>query len=258
MEFAIFVLGLIFGSFANVCIYRLPKGKSIIFPGSFCPQCGNPIKWYDNIPLLSYIILKGKCRICKKPISVRYFIVELITGLLFLLIYQRFKTNLTIVPVYYIFVISLIIISFIDMDTFLIPDVIVIPGIFLGILFSYFFPGLHNMEKIKGLTYSISGTFLGGGILLFLGFVGKILFKKDAMGGGDVKLLGMIGAFLGWKIVLTTLFLASFIGTLVSLLLILFKKKTFEDYVPFGPYLAAGAIISIFLKGTKIYGFYLN
>lgn len=257
MGFLIFVIGLIFGSFANVCIYRLPKGKSILYPPSFCPNCNKSIKWYDNIPLLSYIILKGKCRYCKKTISPRYFIVEFLTGSLFFLIYKQFGLHL-ITLVYNILILSLIIVSFIDIDTFLISDVIVIPGIFLGLLFSFFIPEIHNMERFNSFLYSFIGVITGGGILILLGILGKIFFKKEAMGGGDVKLLGMIGGFLGWKCVFLTLFFGSLFGTIMSLILILMKKTKIEDYVPFGPYLAIGAIISIFFKGNYFLGFLIN
>ncbi|MFN4226771.1 MAG: prepilin peptidase [Candidatus Ratteibacteria bacterium] len=256
MGLIVFILGLFFGSFANVCIYRLPKGKSIIYPGSFCPHCNKPIKWYDNIPVLSYIFLKGKCRNCQKTISPRYPAVELLTGILFLLIFKKF--GLSVSTLIYIFLtLCLIIISFIDIDTFLISDVIVIPGIFIGLLISFLFPQIHNMDRINGFLYSFTGTILGGGILIFLGIIGKILFKKDAMGGGDVKLLGMIGAFLGWKSVFLTLFFGSLFGTLISLILILLGKKKIEDLVPFGPYLAIGAFISIFFKNNYFLGIIL-
>ena len=257
MNFLIFLIGLIFGSFANVCIYRLPQGKSIFFPGSFCPNCSKGIKWYDNIPLLSYIILKGKCRYCKKPISFRYFIVELLTGILFTLTYKKFGISSSFF-IYNLLIISLIIVSFIDIDTFLIPDVIVIPGIFLGLIFSFIFSEIHDMERIESILYSFLGIIFGGGILIFLGFIGKFLFKKEAMGGGDVKLLGMIGSFLGWKSVFLTLFFGSLFGTLISLILILLKRKKLDEYVPFGPYLAIGAIISIFIKKSYFLGFLIN
>lgn len=257
MGFLIFIIGTIFGSFANVCIYRLPKGKSIIFPGSFCPNCNKSIRWYDNIPILSYIILKGKCRYCKEKISPRYFAVEFITGLLFFLNYIKFGIS----PSFYIYnllVLSLIIVSFIDIDTFLISDVIVIPGIFIGLFFSALFPEIHQMNLTEGFFYSLFGILLGGGIIIILGVIGKILFKKEAMGGGDVKLLGMIGAFLGWKSVFLTLFFGSLFGTLISLILILMKKRKIDDYVPFGPYLTIGAVISIFFKGNNFLGFLIN
>ncbi|MCM8772938.1 MAG: prepilin peptidase [Candidatus Omnitrophica bacterium] len=257
MGFLIFLIGLCFGSFANVCIYRLPKGKSLIYPGSFCPNCGKNIKWYDNIPLLSYILLKGKCRYCRKKISFRYFTVELLTGLFFFSIYKKFgftAFNL----VYDTFFLSLIIVSFIDIDTFLIPDVIVIPGIFLGLLFSFLFPEIHNMGRFESFIYSFTGTIMGGGALFLLAIIGKILFKKEAMGGGDIKLLGMIGSFLGWKPIFLTLFFGSLLGTLISLILILLKKRKIDDYVPFGPYLSLGAIISIFFKENYFLGFFIN
>jgi len=139
MGVLIFIFGLVFGSFANVCIYRLPKGKSIVNPGSYCPNCKKPILWYDNIPLLSYIILKGRCRYCKSKISPRYFIVELLTGILFFLVYRNFGLTSSFF-VYALFVLSLIIVGFIDIDTFLISDVIVIPCILLGLIFSTVFP----------------------------------------------------------------------------------------------------------------------
>ncbi len=259
MGLIIFIFGLIFGSFANVCIYRLPKGKSIVKPGSYCPYCKKEILWYDNIPLLSYIILKGKCRNCGKKISPRYFIVELLTGILFFLIYKNFGLNSSFF-IYSLFVLSLIIISFIDIETFLISDIIVIPGIFLGLIFSFFFPNIQLLEgkNLEGLFYSLEGLLLGGGILLFFAFLGKLAFKKDAMGGGDIKLLGMIGSFLGWKCVFLSLFFGSLIGTIISLSLIALKKKKVDEYIPFGPYLGIGAVISLFLKGHTFLGFFIN
>lgn len=258
MGFLIFIVGLAFGSFANVCIYRLPKGKSIIYPGSFCPNCKKSIKWYDNIPLLSYIILKGKCRYCKEAISPRYFIVELLTGILFFLIYKKFGFSPSFY-IYLLFVLSLIIVGFIDIDTFLISDIIVIPGIFLGLFFSFLFPEINNMNtKLESFLYSFLGTLLGAGVLIFLAIFGKIAFKKEAMGGGDIKLLAMIGSFLGWKSIFLSLFFASIFGTLISLILILLKKIKMEDYVPFGPYLGLGAVITIFLKNTYFLGFLIN
>ncbi len=254
----IFIFGLVLGSFANVCIFRLPKGKSIISPGSYCPNCKKPILWYDNIPLLSYIILKGRCRYCNKKISPRYFIVELLTGVLFFLIYKNFGLTSSFF-IYSIFILSLIIVGFIDIDTFLISDVVVIPCILLGLIFSFAFPHIHNLSgNFESFIYSFEGILLGGGVLILLSFAGKIAFKKDAMGGGDVKLLAMIGSFLGWKCVFLTLFFGSLFGTIISLILIGLKKRKIEDYVPFGPYLGLGAVISLFFKGHDFLGFFIN
>lgn len=258
MGIIIFILGLVFGSFANVVIYRLPKGKSIVTPGSQCPSCGKNILWYDNIPLLSYLLLKGRCRFCKAKISYRYFVVELITGLLFLFLYLKFRFTINLL-IYIFFTFCLLIMGFIDIDTYLISDVIVLPGIVIGFLLSIFFPQMHyDMARIGSVLYSFTGILVGCGILIFLAMIGKLLFKKDAMGGGDIKLLAMIGAFLGWKCVFITIFFASLLGTLISLTLIGLKKKRMEDYVPFGPYLGLGAIISLFYKGLTFLGFFIN
>ena len=258
MEIIIFIFGLIFGSFANVCIFRLPKSKSLVTPGSYCPSCKKSLKWQDNIPLLGYIFLKGKCRFCKKKIPLRYPLVELICGIGFLMIYMKFGLTAPLF-FYAIFFLSMVIISFIDIDTYLISDVIVLPGIPLGLAASAFFPGMHyGLSRMDSLLYSLYGMLAGGLILLALGFFGKIVFKKDAMGGGDVKMLAMIGAFLGWKSVFLTLFFASLVGTVISLALIGMKKKTMEDYVPFGPYLALASIIALFIKGTEFLGFFIN
>jgi len=258
MGIIIFVLGLVFGSFANVVIYRLPKGKSIVSPGSQCPSCGKNILWYDNIPLLSYLLLKGKCRFCKVKISPRYFVVELITGLLFLSLYFKFGLTVNLL-IYAFFVLCLLIMGFIDIDTYLISDVIVLPGIVIGLLCSIFFRGMHyELTGIESIWYSFTGILTGCGILIFLAMIGRLLFKKEAMGGGDIKLLSMIGAFLGWKSVFITIFFASLLGTVISLTLIGLKKKKMEDYVPFGPYLGLGAIIALFYKGLVFLGFFIN
>ncbi len=258
MGILVFIFGLIFGSFANVVIYRLPKGKSIVMPGSRCPACNKDILWHDNMPLLSYLFLRGKCRFCKKHISARYCLVEFISGLLFLLVYLKFGMNINFF-IYVLFVVSMLIMGFIDIDTYLISDVIVLPGIVLGLACSAAFPQMHcDLTRAESVLYSLAGIFLGAGLLLFLGIVGKILFRKEAMGGGDVKLLAMIGAFLGWKSVFMTIFFSSLFGSIISITLILLKKKTMEDYVPFGPYLGLGAVISMFYKGSLFIGFLIN
>lgn len=262
-EFLAFIIGACFGSFANVVIYRLPRNKSIVRPGSFCPKCRHPIQWYDNIPVLSYLILRARCRYCKKTISPRYPVIELAMGILTLLLYQKFW----IVGLYgnflfyFIFVISLVIISGIDFETFLVPDIIVLPLIPLGILGSlilenFFIPQTGSWHILTRFLYSLSGTFLGSIVVIFLMILGKIIWKKEAMGGGDLKLLAAIGAFLGWKGVFLSIFFGSILGTIISLMLIYTKKKTWDDYVPFGPYLAIGAILTILLKGNYLFSLY--
>lgn len=239
-----FIVGLIMGSFANVCIYRIPRGESIIFPSSHCPHCQHSLGVLDNIPLVSFILLRGKCRYCHERISWRYPLVELLTGLLYLAIVARFRFSaLTIV--YLALGTLLIIISFIDLKEKIIPDELSLPGVAGGLILSLFL-------LPSGFFNAFIGMAFGGGILLIVAFV-----SKGGMGGGDVKLMAMIGAFLGWPDVVVSLFLAVFIGSLVGLLLIVLRLKKRKDAVPFGPFLALGAIISI-LYGSDLIMWYLN
>ncbi|MCL5408551.1 MAG: prepilin peptidase [Candidatus Omnitrophica bacterium] len=257
--FIIFIIGACLGSFANVCIYRIPRGKSIVFPPSSCPKCKKPIKWHDNIPVLSFFILRGKCRNCGKKISSRYPIVEFIMGLLAFLLYEKFSISAPFL-IYFIFVLALVIVSFIDWDTYTIPDSIDIPGIPAGILAMTFIPGMFigNSSIITRFFYSFGGAVLGVAVIGFFAIAGKLIWKKDAMGGGDIKLIAMLGAFLGWRSIFLSIFFGSILGTLISMVLILIKKKKWDDYVPFGPYLSLGAIIAVFLKGFYFLGFFIH
>ena len=253
-----FILGTCLGSFANVCIYRLPKGRSIIWPPSFCPKCNHKIFWYDNLPLISFLLLKGKCRFCQKKIASRYFIVEFLTGALTLSLFLRFGISLKFL-IYLIFVLSLIIVSFIDIENFLIPDCIVYSGIALGLCLSFFYPELHlSFSRLVALKSGFLGVLFGGGSLFIIGYLGGLIFKKEAMGGGDVKLLSMVGAFLGYKSVFLTIFFSSLIGSMISLVLIFLKIKKRTDYIPYGPYLALAAVISLFWKGHYFLGFLID
>ena len=240
-----------------MCIYRLPKGKSIIRPGSACPGCNHLIAWYDNIPVLSFVLLKGKCRNCKAKISMRYPLVEGLTGVLFGALAYKFPFH-PVLFVYLFFTLSLIIVSFIDLDTFLISDAIVIPAICIGLVCSVAVRGIFgSMGRLHSLLYSFEGILLGGLVLVFLALLGTFMLKKDAMGGGDIKLLAMIGAFLGWKSIFISLFFASLIGTAITLVLVSLKIRKIHDYIPFGPYLALGAIIAMFWKGYTFLGFFI-
>lgn len=263
IELLIFFIGACFGSFANVIIYRLPRNKSIVFPGSFCPKCRHSIGWYDNIPVLSYLFLKGRCRHCKKSISPRYPVIEIIMGILTLLLYLKFWTNgLYCSFVFYlIFTFGLVIISGIDFETFLVPDIISLPLILLGLVAAFlckdfFISQEGSWSVFKNIMYSLSGIFLGAFLVGFLMIIGRIIWKKEAMGGGDLKLLAAIGSFLGWKGVFLSIFFGSIFGTMISLLLIYSKKKKWDDYVPFGPYLALGAIIAMLFKGNYFLSLY--
>jgi leader peptidase (prepilin peptidase)/N-methyltransferase len=275
----VFLLGICIGSFLNVCIYRMPAGESIVTPRSHCPKCNQMIAWYDNLPLLSYLILRGKCRHCKEPFSARYFMVELLTGICFLLIHWVFKSNPIAFFIYAMVTAGLIVITFIDIDHLIIPDEITLSGIVIGLLVSVvltFFPyigGDFVIEKPTILTLwagpyipivnSLIGAAFGGGILLLIAVIAKAILKKEAMGGGDIKLLAMAGAFMGWQLVLLTLMIASLIGSIIgSIQLILIRKEDKETaltghYIPFGPYLAFAAFVCI-LWGNMIIDWYLN
>ena len=245
----IFILGLIVGSFSNVCIYRIPRNESIIFPASHCPKCRSNIKPIDNIPLLSFILLKGRCRNCKSKISIQYPVVELITGLIYLIIYLIYGLSIQSL-IYIILSSALIIIAFIDLNEQIVPDVISLPGIVIGFILSFFVPYISFVN-------SALGVFVGGGIILGIGLAGSALFKREAMGGGDVKLAAMIGAFLGWRYIIISLFLGFFTGALAGIILILSKIKSREDAVPFGPFIVLGSIITL-LWGEKILIWYLG
>lgn len=242
------LFGAMIGSFLNVCICRLPKEESIVRPGSHCPKCSIPIRFYDNIPVLSYILLRGRCRYCHAPISVQYPLVEGITALGSLLLFFKYGPSITYL-FYFLFVAVLIAITVIDLYHQIIPDVISLPGIVIG-LFGALATSLLDTPSmaISQITFwtSLIGVISGGGSLFLVATVYQWLFKREGMGGGDVKLLAMIGAFLGWKAVILTIFLSSFIGSIIGITVILIKGKDFKYAIPFGPFLATGAVIALF------------
>ncbi len=244
----IFVFGLCIGSFLNVCIFRLPKSRSILRPGSSCPTCNAPIRFYDNIPVLSYLWLKGKCRCCGRPISARYPLVELLTGLSAWGSALVFGISLTAL-VYFIFISALIVTTFIDIDHRIIPDFISLPGILVGLCASLFLPDL-------GFLNALAGVVMGGGILFVIAWGYRLLTGKEGMGGGDIKLLAMIGAFTGWKGVFFTIIVSSVSGTLVGLTVMLIAKKDLKYAIPFGPFLALGAVLYVFFGPTMIAWYY--
>ena len=245
---AIAVLGLFIGSFLNVCIHRIPRSESIMWPASHCPVCNNPIKPWDNIPLVSYILLGGRCRSCSAKISLRYPVVETLSALLALSMLYRFGLTMSF-GIYYLWACVLLVITFIDIDYQIIPDRLSLGGIILGLGLVYWLP----------LTYkdAIIGLVLGSGLLIAVIYGYYFLTKKQGMGGGDVKLLGMIGVFTGWQGVLFTIFMGSLIGTLFGLPWALMQKKTMKAAIPFGPFLALGALIFV-LWGTQLTDWYFG
>lgn len=239
----IFILGACVGSFLNVCIYRMPREESIINPGSHCPKCKRILEWYENIPILSYIFLGARCSSCKKFISPQYPIVELLTAIIFLLFYNYFGLNLKLF-VYLLFICGLIVATFVDISHRIIPDEISVGGIIVGFILSIIFPQIQNeTAHLWAGAQSLLGIIIGGSIIYLTGIIGDFIFKKESMGGGDVKLLAMIGAFLGWKIALLTFFLAPFFGAIVGIIV---KIKTKESLIPYGPFLSLAAVISMF------------
>jgi len=245
----IFILGLVIGSFSNVCIYRIPKNESIVFPASHCTSCQTPIKAMDNIPVLSYFLLKGKCRNCGEKFSIRYPIVEFLTGVVYILIFLIYGRNLQTL-IYAILSSALIIISFIDLDEQIIPDEISLPGIVLGFLISFFVPYISYFNSLFGIL-------TGGGIIFLIALAGLVIFKKEAMGGGDVKLAAMIGAFIGWRYIILSLFIGFFIGAVTGIVLILSKVKNKDDIIPFGPFIVLGSILTI-LWGKDLLSWYFG
>jgi len=244
-----FLFGSIVGSFLNVCIYRLPKEESVVFPPSHCPHCSYQIRWYDNIPLVSYLLLRGKCRGCGSSISLQYPLVELINGVLTLLLFLRFGPSLAFAALF-LFCSALVVITFIDIEHQIIPDEISLSGIVIGFILSFFLKGHSWLNSLLGIL-------LGGGSLLLVAYVYQRITGKDGMGGGDIKLLAMMGAFLGWKAMPFIIFASSLVGSVFGISLMLLQKKDAKLAIPFGPYLAFGAVLYIFY-GKSLIRWYLG
>lgn len=250
-----FIFGSIVGSFLNVCIYRMPLGKSVVWPGSHCPLCDKKIPWYDNIPFISYILLGGKCRFCKGPISLRYLIVEFLTAIMFVWLFSNYRLSYEFF-LYLVFVCSLIIATFVDIKHRIIPDEVSVGGMALGFI-------LNSIKgfNLRPVTYnpgplldSLLGIIIGGGVIYLTGLFFDLVYFKllkrppiqgetESMGGGDVKLLAMIGAFLGWQKVLFTFLLAPFLGIAFGLVNLIVKK---DHTMPYGPFLSLASFLSIF------------
>jgi leader peptidase (prepilin peptidase)/N-methyltransferase len=243
------IFGAMVGSFLNVCIYRLPKEESIVWPRSHCPTCKKTIRFYDNIPLVSYLLLRGRCRHCKGSISFQYPLVEGITALSSFLLIMKFGPSLSYL-FYFALVAALIVITVIDLYHQIIPDVISLPGIGVGLLTSLVIPQITFFNSLMGIL-------LGGGSLFLVATLYEWIFKREGMGGGDVKLLAMIGAFLGWKAVILTILLSSLIGSITGILMMILKGKDFKYAIPFGPFLSLGAVIALFY-GESLMRWYLS
>ncbi len=230
----LFVLGLMWGSFANVVIYRLPKGLSVVRPRSRCPQCSTPIRWFDNVPVFSWLVLAGRCRKCKAAISARYPIVEFINGLLFAAIYYRYGLSWTTLECV-IFAWSLVVVSFIDIDLMILPDVFTLSGIVIGL-------GGAALNPERSFASAVWGVVVGGGFLWAVAYLYLLVRKEEGMGGGDIKLLAWIGAVLGWTAVPFVVLASSIAGSAIGLVLARRQEAGLKSVIPFGPYLALAAV----------------
>ncbi|MDD5021561.1 MAG: prepilin peptidase [Endomicrobiaceae bacterium] len=246
----VLLCGLFFGSFANVCIYRTPRELSVIKPRSHCTKCNKQITWYENIPVFSYIFLKAKCRGCGSKISIIYPIIEVTCAILFLLMYHLYGFSY-ILPVFCIFAFSMLVVTAIDFEFQIIPDEFSLLLVIVGFGTSFLNYNLGD-AVLQRLLQSFIGFLVGGGSLYVVAVVGKWILKKEAMGGGDIKLMAGVGTFIGWEKVLLAIFIASLIGSIIGITLIVFKKIMKKDAIAFGPYLAAGSMITLFLPPPAV------
>ncbi|MEO0115388.1 MAG: prepilin peptidase [candidate division WOR-3 bacterium] len=255
----VFIFGLAIGSFLNVCIHRIPRNQSLLFPASHCPKCKKPIKPFDNIPVLSYIILGGKCRNCKKPISLIYPTVELVTAILFTIAFLKFGLTWSFLRAVLFFG-FLIVVTFIDLQFQIAPFQITIPGLIVGILTSFLLPQIT--------LSSVLGMLLGGLFVLLVWVLWRYLLsglfqvtagikQKEGIGWGDLPLTAMIGAFLGWRNLLVAIFVAVIVGVFIGLILRVSKKNQPGQPIAFGPFLAIGGVVGL-LFGEMIANWYLN
>ncbi len=236
-----FLLGATIGSFLNVVILRLPEsGASIVFPASHCPRCLTPLRWFENIPILSYLILRGRCAHCREAISLQYPVVELLTGLLAVAVVAAFGLSVTGVGMFMLCA-ALLIIIWIDLHHQIIPDVISLPGILAGFLFSF-------VSTFVGWQDSLIGLLAGGGFFYLVSLSYYLIRKQEGLGGGDIKLLALLGAFLGWQSLLFIIFTSSLSGSIVGLIAMRSQKKGGSTRIPFGPFLALSGMAYLFFR----------
>lgn len=239
--FPAFLLGAVIGSFLNVVILRLPESEtSIAFPASHCPHCKTPLRWFENIPLVSYLVLRGRCCHCRAPISLQYPVVELLTALLAVAVLAAFGVNVTAVGMF-VFCAALVTIIWIDIHHQIIPDAISLPGILIGFLFSF-------ISAFVSWQDSLIGLLAGGGVFYLISLGYYLIRKQEGLGGGDIKLLALLGAFLGWQSLLFIIFASSLSGSIVGLIAMRSQKKGGSTRIPFGPFLALSGMAYLFFR----------
>lgn len=242
------LFGACLGSFLNVVIYRLPLSLSVISPGSFCPNCKKPIKFWENIPILSFIILRGRCSGCKMPISFQYPLVEALTALLTMALWLRFYLSPGFF-LYLYFAYGLIVVGLIDLNHLLIPDLVIIIGIFLGLVL--------NMIQAR-IIFALLGMVAAGGLILLVRTVGSLIYRKEVMGLGDIEVSAMLGAYLGIKYALISIFIAALLGSLIGGLYLILARKDRQTPIPFGLFLSAGGLLALFIEGLDLWFLNLN
>lgn len=271
LTLTVFFLGACIGSFLNVCIFRIPRELSIVHPRSSCPSCGKMIAWYDNVPLLSFLMLRGRCRNCSSPISPRYWIVELLTGALFLLAWLKLTVgpggpplglapvhDWRLIPIYWMVISLFVMGTFVDFEHLIIPDRVTKGGMVLGLVLSPLVPSLHGETHwLPALKWSALGAAAGFSALWFVAVAGRWIFKKEAMGFGDVKLLGAIGALFGTKAVFFTILGSSLAGSIVGIALVAAGKRSMQSRIPFGPYIVLAALVWMYW-GPGLLDWYLS
>lgn len=261
--FVVFLFGACWGSFLNVCIYRIPAELSVVKPRSRCPKCMTDLAWRDNIPIFGWLVLGGKCRYCKAPISARYPSIELLTAVLFTWVWLQYPLMVDSdldfrFAAYWVLVFGLVLGSMVDVDEMWLPDRCTIGGMIIGPILSFLIPALHGADTaVVALIRSLVGLVVGFGLLWSVGFFGKMVFKKEAMGFGDVKLMGALGAFLGFESIVFIVFVSSLLGSIIGVSLIAMGQKEWQSRLPFGPYIALAALIWVF-GGYEWWDAYMN
>jgi len=257
----VFVFGTVIGSFVNVCTFRLPRRESIVAPGSHCMNCESPISWYDNIPIVSYLALRGRCRYCASRISPRYLLIELGTALIFLAALWRFGLTPALL-VYWALLATLVVVTVIDMERYIIPGRITLAGIAAGLVVAACasISGESGGLIVSSLPEAVLGLLVGGGSLWLIDRFAVHLFNKTGMGGGDVRLLAMLGTFLGWRQVLVIVLIGSVTGAIVGIPVVLGRRRPdaerISHYIPFGPFLALGGAVSLFFGESLVEAWY--